>query len=86
MLHDLDLMDSAPPWYSQTEPKPVCKSTEACAHWDVPVYADHVMVRANRIDARVDHKRKVFEIIEMSCPSVDNRAMKDLVRTEKYAP
>ena len=67
MLHDLDLMDSAPPWYSQTEPKPVCKSTEACAHWDVPVYADHVMVSANRVDPRVvDHKRKVIKIIEMN--------------------
>ena len=53
----------------------------------VPVYADRVMVRANRIDARVvDGMKKVIKIIEMGCPWVDNRFVNDLEKTEKYEP
>ena len=48
-------------------------STDAQAFWDVPVYAEHTFVRANRVDARfVDHKRVLA--VEMSCPRLDNRA------------
>ena len=50
MLYSLDLIDSVPPWYSPTEPKPVYENDRAQAFWDIPVYADHVEVRANRID------------------------------------
>ena len=39
------------------------------AWWDVPVYADHQEVRANRVDARVvNHENKKVMTIEMSCP------------------
>ena len=87
MLHDLELIDTVPPWYSPIEPKPVYESEDAQAFWDVPLYADHVVVRANRIDARVvDHKWKIVTILEMSCQWVDNRAAKDKDKTEKYAP
>ena len=45
------------------------------------------MVRANRIDARVvDKERKRVAVIEMSCPRMDNRAIKDAVKTAKYGP
>ena len=53
MLYSLDLIYSVLPWYSPTEPKPVNENDRAKAFWDVPVYADHVEVRANRIDARI---------------------------------
>ena len=87
ILHDLELVDTVPPWYSPIEPKPVYESADAQAFWDVPLYADHVVVRANRIDARVvDHKRKIVTILEMSCPCLDNRAAKDQDKTKKYAP
>ena len=52
MLHSLDLVDSVLPWYSPSEPKPVYQNDQVQAFWDVPVYADHVTVRANRVDAR----------------------------------
>ena len=87
VLKDLELLDNVKPWYSQVEPKPVYESEDAQAFWDVPLYADYVVVRANRIDARiVDHKRKIVTILEMSCPWVDNRAAKDQDKTEKYDP
>ena len=46
-----------------------------------------VMVKANRIDARVVEKeRKRVAVIEMSCPWMDNRAIKDAEKTAKYGP
>ena len=66
MLRDLKLADSVPPWYSRVEPKPIYESTDAQAFLDVPVYAEHTFVRANRVDARfVDHKVKRVLSVEM---------------------
>ena len=57
------------------------------AFWDVPVYAENVMVRANRIDMRVaDKERKQIVVIEMSCPWMENRAIEDAEKTAKYSP
>ena len=43
------------------------------AYWDIPVYADHTEVRANRIDVRiVDKERKKVSLLEMSCPWIEN--------------
>ena len=53
MLHDVELVDTVPPWCSPIEPKLLHESADAEAFWGVPLYADHVVVRANRIDARV---------------------------------
>ena len=53
MLYSLELIDSAPPWCSPTEPKPVYENNRAQAFWDDPVYADHVEVTANPIDAQI---------------------------------
>ena len=87
MLYSLDLIDSVPPWYSLTEPKPVYENDRAQAFWDVPVYADHVEVRANRIDARiVDNSAKTVILLEINCPWPDNRASKSYEKTEKYSP
>ena len=45
------------------------------------------MVKTNRIDARVVEKeRKRVAVIEMSCPWMDNRAMKDAEKTAKLRP
>ena len=79
MLHDLELMDTVPPWYSPIEPEPVYESANAQAFWDVQLYADH----QTRV---VDHKGKNVTILEMSCPWVDNRAAKEQDKTEKCAP
>ena len=87
MLHSLDLMDSVPPWYSLSEHKPVYQNDRAQAFWDVPVYADHVTVRANRIDTRiVDSTAKSVILLEMSCPWMNNREIKSCEKMEKYAP
>ena len=56
LLRDQDLLEEVPPWYSPVMPKPVYKSEQVEAWWDVPVYADHQEVRANRVDARVVHE------------------------------
>ena len=87
MLYSLDLIDSVPPWYSPTEPKLVYENNRAQAFWDAPVYADHVEVRVNRIDAlMVDNSVKTVILLEMSCPWPNNRKSKSCDKTEKYAP
>ena len=59
ILHDQGLLEEVPPWYSPVMPKPEYRSEQVEAWWDVPVYADHQEVRANRVDARiVDHANK----------------------------
>ena len=87
MLHSLDLLDSVPPWYSPSEPKPVNQNDQVQAVWDVPVYADHVTVRANRVDARiVDSTATSVTLQEMSCPWLNNKETKSCEKKEKYAP
>ena len=66
-------------------PKPVYKSEQVEAWWDVPVYADHQEVRANRVDARVvNHESKKVMTIEMSCPRISNREKKSEEKTMRY--
>ena len=45
------------------------------------------MVRANKIEAKVvDKERKRVAVMEMSCPWMENRAIKDAEKTAKYGP
>ena len=85
ILRDQDLLEEVPPWYSPVMPKPVYKSEQVEAWWDVPVYADHQEVRANRVDARVvNHVSKKVMTVEMSCPKISNREKKSEEKTMKY--
>ena len=87
LLRDQDLLEEVPPWYSPVTPQPVYKSEQVEAWWDVPVYADHQEVRANRVDARVvNHESKKVITIEMSCPWISNREKKSEEKTMKYGP
>ena len=44
-------------------------------------------MRANRIDARiVDKEQKRVLAIEMSCPLLDNRELKEIEKTQEYGP
>ena len=55
--------------------------------WDIPLYVENTEVAANRIDARiVDKNEKKVIVIEMSCPWLENRQLKDLEKTQKYGP
>lgn len=86
MLYDVELLDTVPPWCSTIGPKPLYESADVQAFWDVPLYADQMVVRANRIDVRVvNYKRKIFTILEMSCQWAENKAANDQDKTEKYA-
>ena len=87
MLKDLDLVTTIPPWYSWEQLKPLYKNDKGKAYWDVPVFAENVEVRKNRIDARVinKEKKKVY-LLEMSCPWIANREEKNEEKTTKYAP
>ena len=68
-------------------PKPAYQNTTSEAFWDIPIYAEHNEVRANRIDARlVSHERKEVCTIEMSGPWIESRAKKDEEKTLKYGP
>ena len=50
-------------------------------------FLQSVMVKANKIDARVVEKeRKRVAVIEMSCPWMDNRAFKDVEKTAEDGP
>ena len=74
MLRDRWLVQTVPPWYSPAMP-------------NVPLYAENTEVRANRIDARIVNKNeKKVIVIEMSCPWLENRQLKDLEKTQKYGP
>ena len=67
--------------------KPAYQNTTSEAFWDIPIYAEHNEVRANRIDARlVSHERKEVCTIEMSSPWIESRAKKDEEKTLKYGP
>ena len=58
------------------------ESQDVQAFWDIPVFAEHNEVRANRVDARiVNHREKIVSTIEMSCPWVENRGKKDGEKT-----
>ena len=86
MLKDLELISEVPPWYSKSQSKPSYENGSAQALWDVSIYADSIEVRANIIDARiVDKEQKRVLAIEMSCPWVDNREVKEMEKTQKYA-
>ena len=59
MLKGYQLADVIPPWYSPVPPKPVYQDDKVMAYWDVPVFAEHLQVKANRVDARfVDRGKK----------------------------
>ena len=69
LLREHGLIEEVPPWYSPVMPKPAYQNTTSEAFWDIPIYAEHNEVRANRIDARlVTHERKEVCTIEMSFP------------------
>ena len=75
------------PWYSPLKPKPVYESNNAQAFWDVPLFAEHQEVRANRVDARIiNHVSKRVITLEISCPCVTNREKKKEEKTTKYGP
>ena len=59
--------------------KPAYENTTSEAFWDIPIYAEHNEVRANRIDARfVSHKRKEVCTIEMSCPWIESIVLRKM--------
>ena len=87
ILKDANLIDKVPPWFSQVKPKPAYENDQFQAYWDVPLYAEHAEVRANRIDARfMDHQQEKVIALEMSCPWIGNRTSKEEEKTAKYAP
>ena len=78
---------SVPPWYSPLKPKPVYESNNAQAFWDVPLFAEHQEVRANRADAHIiNHVSKRVITLEISRPWVTNRERKNEEKTTKYRP
>ena len=81
------MIQSLPGTRVQYPPKPVYESSEALAFWDVPVYAKHTIVKANRVDARfVDHKNKKVWAVEMSCAWMEHREKKSKEKMVKYGP
>jgi len=87
MLKGYRQVDTIPPWYSPVQPKPEYQDDKVTAYWDAPVFAEHLQVRANRVDARfVDRENNEVMLIEMSCPRMDNRKQKEGEKTLKYAP
>ena len=52
MLWGYQLANAIPPWFSPVQPKPVYQDDKVTAYWDVPVFLEHLQVRANRVDAR----------------------------------
>ena len=87
MTRDLRLIDSVPPWHSCAVPKPVYESSEELAFWDVPVYAERTIVKANRVDARfVDYKNMKVWAVEMACRWMEHREKKSKEKKFKYGP
>ena len=87
MLRGYQLADAIPSWYSPVQPKPVYQDDNVTEFWDVPVFAEHLQVRANRVDVRfVDRENKEMMLIKMNCPCMDNRKQEEEETTLKYAP
>ena len=87
MAKELELIDSVSPCYSPAVPKPIYESPEALAFWDVPVYAEYTIVKANRVVARfVDHKTKEVWAVEMSFLWIEHREKKSDEKMAKYGP
>ena len=84
LLRENGLIEKVPPWYSPVMPKPAYQNTTSEAFWDIPIYADHNEVRANRIDARL--VKKEVCTIEISYPWTESRAKKDEEKTLKCGP
>ena len=86
LLKSYQLIEVIPPWYFPTQPKPSYEN-EATVYWDVPVYADHIEVHENRVDARiVDKENQSVTLLEMSGPLFENREQKEKEKTLKYVP
>ena len=87
MIRALDLVTPEVPWVSKTQPKPMYKNERAIEYWDIPLYADNMHVKANRIDATiVDKQNKKVSVMELSCPWVENREERDAEKRTKYGP
>ena len=88
MLKGQEFISEMPPWHSKTQPKLLFENESVQALWDVPVYADSIDVRANRIDSRIVDKeqKRALAITEMSCPWLDNCEVRDMEKTQKYGP
>ena len=81
------MIAEVPQWYSPVMPKPAYQNTTSEMFWDIPIFAVHNEVRANRIDERlVSHERKGVCTLEMSCPWIESRDKKDEEKTLKYGP
>ena len=62
------------------------ENEQATVYWDVPVYADHIEVNTNRVDARIVNKEnQTVTLLEMSCPWVEKGEQKEKEKTVKYA-
>ena len=82
MLKGYQLADAIPLWYSSVPPTPVYQGDKVTTYSDVPVLAEHLQVRANRVDARfVDRENKEMILIEMSCPWMDNSKQEEEEKT-----
>ena len=87
ILQDLGLADSVPPWYSPLKPKPVYGANDAQVFWDVPLFAEHQEVEANRVHACIiNHEPKQVITLKMSCSWVTSREKKKVEKTTKYEP
>ena len=88
ILQDLGLVrDSVPPWYSPLKPKPVYEANNAQVFWDVPLFAEHQEVEANRFHAHIiNHESKQVITLEVSCSWVTSREKKEEKKTTKYGP
>ena len=63
------------------------EANNAQAFWNVPLFAGHQEVRANRVDARIiNHESKRVITLEMNCPWVTNQEKKKEEKTTKYGP
>ena len=56
VLRSLDLVTKVEPWYLQVKPKPLYEKERAIAYYDVPLYADTMQAKANRIDITILNK------------------------------
>ena len=89
MLKGYQLVNAIPPWYSPVHPKPVYQDDKVTAYGDVPVFAEHLQVRANRVDTRfVDRENKEVMLIEMSAVRgwITEKQKEGAKKTLKYAP
>ena len=88
MLLVYGLIDTCPPWFTQTEVKPYYENDRVCVWWDIPEFAEantDDIRKLKRPDGKIMLKEdKKIYVIEITISWIDNREERYKDKCGKY--